>query len=420
MTRTDTGQTTQTSAAVTLVVTAAGLALVLGQFPDLAVPATVGAGGAICLAVSLWLVSGTETPQSAFAASLLSVPTAVGFVGGAYTAGLTLAETLLPVEESALLSVGVLVIFAHAGIVIGVAVATLGVVSGRWNVIRGEPLRRYTRVVFAAGSVVGGSGLLFVVVAGLAGAPPGAALVAVASTVPGIGLLAVAVGLFGYGLWLLARGQRIADRLAPPVRGAIVGGVLTTGLAAVAGPVLYTGLVEETVQRFPTEVAVQIRDATLGPTEQLGEAAVFLLLLVFLLGITAWVLFLLRFVLSRGHLSYRAPGPSLASVGLFTATAFAGIVGAPRWLVVAGVAASLVVWDAGQFGATLVREIGHSESTRGPELVHASATVLVGGVGLLATLAVGSLLSGVSGESASVLSLWSVVVGLVLLTVAMR
>lgn len=411
---------TRTSTAVALATTVVALGLVLREFPELAVPAAVGAGGVVCLTVALWLVSGTETPQAGFAASLLALPTALGFAGGAYVAALVLVGNVFPVEETALLSTGILVVLGHVGVVLGLTVAALGFALGIRNVARIDPLRRYTQVTFAAGSVAVVSVLGLVGLAGLSGTPPGAVLAALVSTAVGTLALVVVAGLVGYGLWLLALGRGVAGRLSPPVRGGVVGGTLTTGLTAVAGPLLYTGLVEETARRFPTEVAVRVRDVALGPTDQFGEAAVFVFLSMFLLGVTAWILFLLRFVLSDGYLSRRATGTSISSAGLFVTTAFAGTVGAPRWLVFVGVAASLVVWDAGRFGATLASEIGRGESTWGPELVHTGATASVGAVGVLVALALDSRLTGASGESASVLALWSVIGGLVLLTVALR
>jgi len=408
----------RTSTGVALALTGVGFALVFQQVPELAGPAAIGGGGAVCLAVALWLVSGTETPQSGFVASLLAVPISAGIAGGLYTAGLVLVEGIFPVDETALLSVGALVVVGHAGVVLGSTIAALGVALAVHNVTHRDPLRRYTRVTFAAGGAAVVTALLLVTLAVLSGTTPGLVLTTLASTVPGIGLLAVAAGALCYGLWLLVRGWSVAGRLSPPVRGGVVGGALTTGVVAAAGPSLYTGLVEETASRFPAEVAVQIRDVALGPADLLGEATVLVLLAVFFLGVTAWLLFVLRFVLSQGYLSEQATGPSLSGAGLFLSTLFVGTVGAPRWLVVVGVAASLAVWDAGRFGATLTQEVGHGEW--GPELVHAGATVLVGAVGVLVALALGSRLTGVSGDSASVLTLWSLVVGLVLLTVALQ
>lgn len=408
----------RTSTAVALVVTAAAVVLVLRQLPDLVVPAVVGAGGALSLGVALWLASGTETPQSAFAASLLAVPASVGLFGSLYVAVLVVVVTVFPVEDTALLSVGTLVILGHAGVVLGCTVAALGVVLTLVPTADSGLFDRYSRVVLAAGAVAVLTGVALAALALLSGTAPGFLLARLGSTVAGVVLLAVVAGFVGYGLWLLARGRGVAGRLDDPLRGGAVGGVLTAVAVAVAGPRLYTRLVAETAGRFPAAVGSDIRDTAFGPAQQLGEATVFVLVSVFLLGVTTWVVSMLRFVLAGGYISRRATGLSLASLGLFLSAVFAGIVGAPHWLVAVGIAASLVVWDAGRFGATLVQEVGHGRW--GPELVHAGATTLVGVVGVLVTLALDSLLTGVTNDSASVLTLWSVVAGLVLLAAALR
>ena len=84
----------------------------------------------------------------------------------------------------------------------------------------------------------------------------------------------------------------------------------------------------------------------------------------------------MTFVLST--VADRTAGPALAGGGLFVAAAFAGTLDVPLWIVLAGLALALVVWDAGSFGAALGREVGRRARTRRVELLHGLWSVAVG------------------------------------------
>jgi hypothetical protein len=87
-----------------------------------------------------------------------------------------------------------------------------------------------------------------------------------------------------------------------------------------------------------------------------------------------------------------------------------------------GIVASLLVWDAGQFGTVLGREVGQGANTRSTELVHAGATALVGVAGtVLAVVAVGQFQGGLGSDSSlTIVALVALVVGVTAFAAAIR
>lgn len=73
-------------------------------------------------------------------------------------------------------------------------------------------------------------------------------------------------------------------------------------------------------------------------------------------------------------------GPQLAATGTLTAAIAAAIADLSVVFVVVGVAVALLVWDLGEFAATLGDEMGRRGSTRRGEFVHAAGGVLLAGV----------------------------------------
>lgn len=418
-------QPTRTSTALALVVTVATLALVLRQVPAVVVPVVIGGVGAVCLAAALWLVAGESSPLAAFGAGLLSIPAGAGLVGSGHAAAIMLVEVVFPVEETALISLGSLVVAGHVGVVLGCFVAVLGASLG----IRGvtyETLRQYTRIAFATGLVPVLVGLALVALALAAGTTPGVAVARLVGAplgtllAPGPVALYLGFALFCLALTGLAHRTGAADRLSASMRAALAAGGVATALAIAAAPLCYPWLVRETVRRFPTEVALRIRDAAFGSATTVGESTLFLLLAALCVALAVWILFVLRLGLVSRQLSRDSAGFSLAAVGLFVATVFTSTLGAPSVLVFAGIAASLVVWDADEFGGALGREVGQHARTRGTELVHAGTTLAVAAVGVALAVFAESVVSGTTIASPSVLALWSVVLGLLLLLVSLR
>jgi hypothetical protein len=235
-----------------------------------------------------------------------------------------------------------------------------------------------------------------------------------------VSALAVLAGLLTAGIGRLP-GQ-FSGRFAPGrrVTGAIVGGAVTTVGAVVIAEWAYQQVTAELLRRFPMEIEDGVRDLSTTVADSFGESTVLLLAVLVCVGVVTVLLLGLRLALWSGLLSGTSPGASLAAGGLFLAVAFGATVGAPAWLVVGGVTACLLVRDAGQFGATLVREVGVGQARR-VEFVHLAGTVLVGlGAATLALLVVGRVPAPTgTATGTDLLALASLVVGLVSLVLAL-
>lgn len=231
-------------------------------------------------------------------------------------------------------------------------------------------------------------------------------------------LVATAVGYSARRLAQVSSGK-LTRRLT-----AIGTGVLITLVAISIAEPVYSTIVTEIATRLPDLVAGGFTDRTDLIAEEYGESTIVVLLATFLIGFSGMNLLGLRLVLYLGYLSQETTGYSLASLGLFVATMFAAVIGAPTWLVFVGIVASLFVWDAGHFSTTLGREIGRQASTRRTELVHVVATTLVGTLAALVAFGAASLLDGgittVADPAESLLALVSLAVGLLALVEALR
>ncbi len=139
-----TGRPTWTSTAVAFLVTAAVVALLLGEVQFVVGPAVIGIGGAVCFAASLWLVSlqRAETLTSILV-SVLTVGVGIGLVVVTVGTALLLVGSFFPVESVTALSVRSLLLVGRMGIVLGCVLAVLGVLLGVRNVVDGDTLSSY-------------------------------------------------------------------------------------------------------------------------------------------------------------------------------------------------------------------------------------------------------------------------------------
>ena len=431
---------TRIAGALVVLVTVAAVALFLREFPEMVGPAALGSAGSVLLAVVLGLSRGSDRSLTGLGAGLLVVPAAVTVAGGVLVAIVLLVEDIFPVEEEALLSVGWLLIAGNVGVVVGCVLAVFGLALSRRNVVAGNGLAQGMRTTITSGAVPILTALLFFLIAGTTDTTADDAVVApvaglvrslvtpVTAVVPAqfevpvlLAALVVAAALLvgRLGRWLTA------TRFAPGPRtaGALAGGTITTvAVIAVAGWV-YERVTTALIQRFPEEIEEQIRDATTTTASSFGESTAVLLAVVLCLGVLAGLLVAVYAALWTGLLARGSAGSSLAGVGVFLAAVFGGTVGAPAWLVLAGVAASLLVWDAGRFGVTLSREAGTGQ-TRRVEFVHLGAALLVGFAAVVvAMLVVGRLPdpnSAAAPDGPELLALASVVVGLLSLVLSLR
>ena len=234
-----------------------------------------------------------------------------------------------------------------------------------------------------------------------------------------VGLAAAAVVA---GTRLLRRTARAsltgAARRVGPV---LVGGVLTLAVLPVAAPA-FDRLVAEVAGRLPSVFATEFRQVAGSVGEFYGPETVVLGVMAACLVVAGLLVLAARLLLWLGYLSRRRAGFATASAGLFLATVFAGTLETPAPLVFGGLVVSLLVWDAGEYGTTLGREVGRRARTYSGELVHLGGTVAVGVVGIAAALAAQAALDGqaVDPSPTAVAGLVAALAGVVLLVAALR
>ncbi|MEF8808076.1 DUF7519 family protein [Natronomonas sp.] len=117
-----------------------------------------------------------------------------------------------------------------------------------------------------------------------------------------------------------------------------------------------------------------------------------------------------------------AAGIQFASLGVFAAAIAAAVDGLHPVAVFGAVAVSLLVWDLGEFAATLGREVGRGGDTRRGELVHAVGALSVAGISVLAATAVVGTASIVPSAPAPLLlvATLAAAIGTLLVFVALR
>ncbi|WP_225335567.1 DUF7519 family protein [Halomicrobium urmianum] len=261
-----------------------------------------------------------------------------------------------------------------------------------------------------------------------------------ASLLPGVAfdlltVVTTARGLRSLALWTVLVGLAVlavvaALRWAARTSGERVGGVvapLAVGTAAalvaaaVAGPTV-DGAVQWVAGTLPGAIGEQF-DLVAGRVVEVVGARAIALAAVGTAGLaTAVVLAALWFVMSLGYVDDRTAGVTVASGNLFAAAAFAGVLAVDPAVVLGALVAAVLVWDVGEFGATLGEEVGRHADTRRTELVHAGGTLAVGGVGAGVAL----LLADVGGDAVAVsggtvaLGLLAVLIGFVSLVVALQ
>lgn len=523
---------TRTSSRIAAFGTAGVILLLLWWFSAARIPFLVGAVGAVCLAVGIRLARRHASPLVTFGTALLAVPIALGLFGGPFLVAIGLVDTIFPVPDPSLLSLGSLLILSYAGIVTGCSLAVFGLALGGLTSVTPGSLERFSSTTFVAGIPSASIGIVLAGGAALGGAPGEESIIShlsgilagfilstnpaalnlgsfllslaaallglrlclvtlpvaelltdtgspgetdpvldrtkamltvgfVATAAPGgfalgveisqpagtlagvVGptlsdgirvlttarwirrlLLILTVGTFaaagvGYTIRRFGRASSVAvrNRLTAVLAGIIVAAVAISGAEA-----LYAAIVDDIARRLPRQVTPFFEDQAAAFATSLGEATIIVILTAALIGATGFAIILLRGLIGAGMLSAETPGYSLASAGLFLAVLSAAPVGLASWLVFVGVAGSLLVWDVGRFGSTLAREIGRESAHRSTDLVHATGTVLVGVVAVLAAIVARAVVgTGIAPASDShLVALGSLLIGLLGLVEALR
>lgn len=144
-----------------------------------------------------------------------------------------------------------------------------------------------------------------------------------------------------------------------------------------------------------------------------------ILLVLVVVSLFLLVLSALPLIAGLGFVPDRGAAPALMSAGVFLVAVVVGLGRGPSWLVFAGVALSLSVWDLAEFARGLTEELGHRPDTRRVEAVHG---VAAGGLALVGLgLATGlDALVRVAKPSGTGLAMALAALGLVLLLSALR
>jgi len=248
------------------------------------------------------------------------------------------------------------------------------------------------------------------------------------ATVTGAGVLRVllAVTLAAslvavVGTWALRRITQtdtgdVAVELMP-----FVGGAGVVALVALTHGTALDLAIDFVADRLPGSFATDFTRQSTAVVDFYGSLAVTLAAAALMVGLTALLSLLLTVVTSLGMVPDDTAAPALAAGGVFLAAAFAAGAGVGAPVVLAGLVASFVVWDAGEYGTTLRRETGRNDREGGPESAHLGASVGVGVGGALVALLVYEY-APVPSASAETLpfALVAVVAGLFLLVAALR
>lgn len=203
--------------------------------------------------------------------------------------------------------------------------------------------------------------------------------------------------------------------------GPLAGGLALTVFASLTAGPIFNRTLNETTSQLPTPFDAGLQDAILPIANVYGETAIVVLSTGALLVVTAWIGLALRLAVSFDYLSNEGAGFPIASAGLLFAAVSASTLDPPRWLLLGGIAAALVVWDLGRFGTRLGREVGRTD-TGSVELVHAGATLGVGVIGVAAAALLESRAAGSSfdPDPTVTLALVSLAVAVVAGSLALR
>jgi len=180
-------------------------------------------------------------------------------------------------------------------------------------------------------------------------------------------------------------------------------------------------MIREIERRLPIQLLGEFRRLSTQAIDLYGEAAIGLMVVTLLSGLTLVVVLALFVSSAVGVIDERASGAGLAGAGLFLVAAFASTLGVSLAVALAGVVAAFVVWDIGSFGVTLGAELGRETATVRAELVHGSATVLVGAGTAGVAIGLDRITSPATASTIPVVvALVGAVGGLLLLVVASR
>jgi len=239
-------------------------------------------------------------------------------------------------------------------------------------------------------------------------------------------LVLATVAVVSVGVVLAVGGLRRLVRTTDGVGGVrlapFLGGVAVVFIVFTVHDPVVDATIRFVADQLPEAFAEEFTDVAREVVGYYGSVTVVMAAAAVLVWLTTVLAFGLAAATQVGYLSAAYTAPALASIGLFTAAAFAGASGVGAPVVLGAIVCSLLIWDAGTYATTLGKEVGRAAPTRGVELVHAGGTLAVG---VVATVVTVGLLGVARGTTLGTLStvpfaIVGVVVALVLLLVALR
>lgn len=252
-------------------------------------------------------------------------------------------------------------------------------------------------------------------------APLAAVTNATALRLPMVALLVVSLAVWTVsellGRTVRTNARDLAGALAP-----FLGGVAVVCLAvAVQGVVLDPALTAVSAG-LPGEFGTAFERQSTALVENAGAVAVALAVTAGLVGLTVVLAVAVTLATQVGVLDDRATAPALAAVGLFVASGFGPGAGVGAPLVLAGLVGSFLVWDAGEYGITVAREVGRAGHTYRPELAHIGGTLAVGAAAAVLAWGLADVAVGAAFGSLPTLRLAFVALlaGIVLLVASLR
>jgi hypothetical protein len=162
--------------------------------------------------------------------------------------------------------------------------------------------------------------------------------------------------------------------------------------------------------------------STINPLLRQYRPATLVVAMLVVMGSTTTGLYFGLFVVDFLLLPERAEGAALLSFGVFIAAVGSLLNGVYALVGFIGIAGSLIAWDLNSNAVSLGRELGRHSPTRQSELVHASGSLLVATLGIVAAMA-GLFLTGtISSPPSSIAPITAVIsiFGLFALIFALR
>lgn len=231
------------------------------------------------------------------------------------------------------------------------------------------------------------------------------------------GSLSVWVAAALAGRTARAGARDVTATLAP-----FLGGVAVVVVAALLHGAILDPALSAVAESLPGEFGTAFEQQSGRLVDAFGSVVVAFALAAGLVSLTALLAVAVALATDVGAVRDRATGPALAAVGLFVASGFGPGAGVAPPLVLAGLVGSFIVWDAGEYGAGLAREVGRTGSSARPELAHLGGTLSVGLVAAALAWVARGVAAGAVPEATPTLraAFVAVVAGIALLAAALR